>query len=561
MKRKYVILLFIIAAVTAGIFIYLQTRKLKDFEPQIIAKLQSLVRVGSDSLYRLSIEGIEVDVVKSRIGLVNASLQVDSSVLIKMDSAKVAPDDIFRISLDSLYIDGLSPADLLDTRSIHLDVLNVENPDIEVFHKKRRYNSVKRKDTSSLYQKLAGQIGSFSVDTLFIKDAGFIHHNLAMTSKRSELKDVSVSFNKIQIDSTTEYDTTRFLFAKEALISLKDYSFRTSDGSYFLKADAVSISAPENMMQISGFSLKPAMSRAAFDKASGFRKEQYDITVKNISMNRINWWDLLNEEGLTADTMKISDSRVKVYLNRSLPAPPKSKVGSYPHQLLMKLKLPVKIDEIKVAGLDLSYEEYNPKSEKTAAIYFDNTSGTISNITNQAGAIRKNQYMRVSAHTSFMHDAPLQSDFAFDLTHYKEGKFHVDMQMTEIDKDQLEKMANRLGLFSIKSINIKRLQAHVDGTDMVGKGTVLLLYNDLKIMPLKKDGNSKSGMKQRNLQGFIINSFVLKDKNPFGNEKPRNPTAQFARETDKSFFNLIWKTILVGILKTVGANPALAKSK
>ncbi|HMF73535.1 MAG TPA: hypothetical protein VK616_18775, partial [Flavitalea sp.] len=196
MKRKYVILLFIIAAVTAGIFIYLQTRKLKDFEPQIIAKLQSLVRVGSDSLYRLSIEGIEVDVVKSRIGLVNASLQVDSSVLIKMDSAKVAPDDIFRISLDSLYIDGLSPADLLDTRSIHLDVLNVENPDIEVFHKKRRYNSVKRKDTSSLYQKLAGQIGSFSVDTLFIKDAGFIHHNLAMTSKRSELKDVSVSFNK-----------------------------------------------------------------------------------------------------------------------------------------------------------------------------------------------------------------------------------------------------------------------------------------------------------------------------------------------------------------------------
>jgi hypothetical protein len=499
--------------------------------------------------------------VKARIGLVNASLEADSTVLIKMDSAKAVPDDIFRISLHSLYIDGLTPADLLDTKSIHLDVLNIESPTIEVFHKKRKYNSAATKDTSSLYQKLAGQISTFSLDTLIIKDAGFIHHNLSMKNKKSELKDVSIYFKKILIDSTTEYDTTRFLFAKEALISLKDYSFRTSDGFYFLKADTVSISAPGNMMQMSGFSLKPVMSKAAFDKASGFRKEQYDISVRNISINRINWWDLLNEEGLTAGTVKISDSRIKVYLNRSLPAPPKSKVGSYPHQLLMKLKLPVKIDKIEVTGLDLSYEEYNPKSEKSAEIYFDNTSGTVSNITNQAGEIRKGQYMRVSARTSFMHDVPLQSDFAFDLAHHKEGKFHVDMQMTKIDKEQIEKMANRLGLFSIKSVNIKRLQAHVDGTNMLGSGIVLLLYDDLKIIPLKKDNSRESGMKQRNFLGFIINSFVLKDKNPSGNEKQRNPTGQFDRETDKSFFNLVWKTILVGILKTVGADPKLAKSK
>ena len=561
MKRKYLISLLVIAVLAAGILIYLRTGKLKDFEPQIIAKLQSLVRKGSDSLYRLNIEGIEVDVVKARIGLVNASLEVDSSVLIKMDAAEGAPDDIFRITLHSLYIDGLDPADLLDTKSIHLNQLNIDNPTIEVFHKKRKYNSEKRKDTTSLHKKLADQISSFSLDTLLIKDADLIHHNLAATNKKSEVKDVSIHFNKILIDATTEYDTTRFLFAKEALISLKDYSYRTSDGSYFLKADAVSISAPKNMMEIRGFSLKPAMSRTAFDKATGFRKEQYDITVKSIGINQINWWDLLNEDGLTADTMKISDSRVKVFLNRALPAPPKTKVGNYPHQLLMKLKLPVQIDKIKVAHLDLQYEEYNPKSGKSAEIYFDNTSGTISNITNQAGEIRKDQFMRVSAQTFFMHDAPLQSEFSFDLAHYKEGNFQVDMKLTGIDKEQLEKVANGLGLFSIQSLNIKRLEAHVDGNDKLGKGNVLLLYDDLKITPLKKDSDSKGGLKQRNLLGFVINSFVLKDNNPSGNEKPRNPNGQFVRETDKSFFNLVWKTILVGILETVGANPKLAKSK
>lgn len=270
MKEKYRIIPFIIVAVALGIFVYLKTRKLKDFEPQIIAKLQSLVREGSDSLYRLSISGIEVDVVNGRIALVGASLEFDSAVLIKMDSAKAAPNDIFRISLDTLHVDGLSPADLLNTRSINLNVLNINNPTIEVFHEKRKYNSSIKKNTTSLYQKIATQIGTVSVDSLSIKRANFIHHNLSKGNKKSALKDVSLTFNNILIDSTTEYDTTRFLFAKKALISMKDYSFRTSDGLYLLKADNLSVSAPEDVMRISGFSVKPTSGREALDKISPF---------------------------------------------------------------------------------------------------------------------------------------------------------------------------------------------------------------------------------------------------------------------------------------------------
>ncbi len=561
MKEKYRIIPFIIVAVALGIFVYLKTRKLKDFEPQIIAKLQSLVREGSDSLYRLSISGIEVDVVNGRIALVGASLEFDSAVLIKMDSAKAAPNDIFRISLDTLHVDGLSPADLLNTRSINLNVLNINNPTIEVFHEKRKYNSSIKKNTTSLYQKIATQIGTVSVDSLSIKRANFIHHNLSKGNKKSALKDVSLTFNNILIDSTTEYDTTRFLFAKKALISMKDYSFRTSDGLYLLKADNLSVSAPEDVMRISGFSVKPTSGREALDKISPFRKEQYDINITKININGINWWDVLNNEALKVGKMTISDSRIKVYLNRALPPSTKSKVGKYPHQLLMNAKFPVKVDEINISGLDLSYEEYNPKSGKSAVIYFDNTSGTISNITNSARDIAHNPHMKVRARTSFMHDALLQTDFIFDLANYKKGKFSVDIQLTKINKEHLEKIANPLGLVSIKSLNVKKLEAHVDGNDVLGKGNVLLLYDDLKVIPLKRDDDEKNGMKQKWFQAFVINSFILKDKNPSGNDKPRNPTAEFVRESDKSFFNLVWKTILVGILKTVGAKPELAKSK
>jgi hypothetical protein len=561
MKRKYVIPILIIAAVTAGIVIYLSTRKLKDVEHQLIAKLQEWIRQGTDSLYQLNIERLEVDLTHARIGLVNASLKVDSSILLKLDSVKAAPNDIFAISVHSLSIDGLDPADVLRKKSIHLDVLTIEEPTIEVFHKKRKYNTDATKDSSSLYEKLTGQLNTIAVDAIRIKHAGFTHHNLSKKNKKLGLKDVSLEFKKILIDSTTEYDTTRFLFAEQALISLKDYSFRTTDGLYLLKADSVSIAAPANVMQVGGFSLQPALSKADFNKATQFRKEQYDVTVKHIQMNRINWWDLINQEGLRAGTVNMSDSKIKVFLDRSLPADPTSKVGNYPHQLLMKLQLPVMIDTISVTRMDVSYEEFNPRSAQSGTLYFDNTTATIANITNQQGKIDRERYLKASVHTSFMHDAPLQADFSFDLTRYKEGKFHVGMQMTKVNRTQVEKIARPLALMAIPSVHIKKLQAEVDGTNTLGKGSVLLLYDDLKIVPLKKDSDEKNGMKQKKLSGFIFNTFVLKNSNPSGNEKPRKPTGDFVREPDKSFFNLVWKTILVGILKTVGAPPSMAKSK
>jgi hypothetical protein len=236
-------------------------------------------------------------------------------------------------------------------------------------------------------------------------------------------------------------------------------------------------------------------------------------------------------------------------------------VGNYPHQLLMKLRFPVMIDTINVNALNVSYEEFNPNSGQLGKLYFDNTSGTIANVTNLKGKIDRSPYLKASVRSFFMHDSPLQADFSFDLAHYEEGRFHVDMKMTKINSDHVEEIARPLALFAIKSAHIKSLQAHLNGTNTLGKGRVLLLYDDLKIVPLKKDSGTKSGMKPKKIQGFIFNTLVLKDSNPTGDEKPRNPTAQFVRQPDKSFFNVVWKTILVGILKTVGAPPSMAKSK
>src|ERR1700733_9331728 len=116
-KRKG-LLLVIILAIAAFAIIYFVSHSTKnssnknkqtatspiDLRPAIIAKLQSLIKSGSDSLYDLSIEKIQPDVLSSTLDIVGAKLTPNKQALQHLDGLQKAPDDVFTVSLDSLHI-------------------------------------------------------------------------------------------------------------------------------------------------------------------------------------------------------------------------------------------------------------------------------------------------------------------------------------------------------------------------------------------------------------------------------------------------------------------------
>ena len=113
-------------------------------------------------------------------------------------------------------------------------------------------------------------------------------------------------------------------------------------------------------------------------------------------------------------------------------------------------------------------------------------------------------------------------------------------------------------MFHIKRGRGKELTATISGNNAGASGKILLLYNDLHIIPLEKSSKTKNGLGKKNLTSFIANSFFIKNDNPSGNKAPRNPDCNFTRNVHSSFFNLLWKTTFVGILKTIGAPEKIA---
>ena len=526
----------------------------------MIAKLQQLTKDGSDGLYHLSIGRIEPHVLQSTLDMVDVALTPDAAAIKSLDSSKKLQDDVFKISFSALHITGINLRDLLSKDHLSLKDISITDPIIEVYHKKRWYNKEARikSDSSSLYQKIMKTMKSISINNIGIAHGTFITHNLSKKNQVNRFNNVSISMNDMLIDSSTRFDKNRFLFAKRAQLSVKKFSARTPDSLYFLNCGSINISTSENNLTALKVELHPRGSKQQFESRLSERKEMYTLTIPKITLSNINWWDLANGEKLLAKKAVIAGFRCSIFLDRSLPFR-KVKLNNFPHQILMRFPIPVSISKMYLHHSNLSYSEYNPGMDKTGIIYIDDINGEVTNITNIHGQIKRSKWLTIRSTGLFMHKIPVTTGFQFDLSKYKTGDFKMELHIGEMDTSILNIIAAPLGEFMLQKGTIQKGIAHIKGDNFKATGEGELLYKDLYLVGLKKDKNRPSKVKKKGFISFLGNVFLIKNENPSKGETPRLVNFAFQREAKTTFFSLIWKTIFLGVLKTIGLPASFAE--
>lgn len=573
MKKKYVIFIAIIIVVS-GAYFYIRfgLLKAKDFKPDnsksksildmrpaIIAKLQQLVKDGSDGLYYLSIGKIDPHVLASSIDITDAVLIPDSAIIKELDKVHALPDDIFKISFSLLHLDGVGLNDVLSKDHLSLKSILVKKPFIEVYHKERWYNKELRKKTDSLtlYKKIMKKIKSISVDSIEMSDCTFISHLFSKKYQTNKLNDVSINMKDVLIDSSTQYDTKLFMFAKKADLSAKNLYGRTPDSLYYFKCRSIDISTAENNLTILNIELHPRGSRQQFESHLKQRKEIYNLSIPKITVSGINWWDLANQKDIIAKEATIHNGSCDIFLDRSLPFR-KVKINNFPHQILMRLPIHMSITKMHIRNCNLAYSEHNPGMDKTGTIYIDDMNGEVTNITNMREQIKKHKLLVIKSSGLFMHTIPMTNSFTFNLSKYRTGDFTMDLNVGAMDTSILNPITEPMGEFMIKKGSIQKGIAHVIGNNFKGGGKGELLYKDLYLVGLKKDKNKPGGIKKKSIVSFFGNVFLIKNNNPKKDNPPRVVNFNFKRESKTTFFSLVWGTIFLGILKTIGLPASFA---
>jgi hypothetical protein len=502
---------------------------------------------------------IHPDSISSRLDLVNVRIRPDTMVLKKSARGHMLPDDLFKISLPSLHLDGTGIDHFFRMGRFSLKNISIIDPVIERYHQKRWYNKEKRakNNFATLYQKLTQKVKSISIDKIRVTGGTFINHDFDNTNNTSRFNDVSVQLQNILVDSSTQFDKSRFLFAKQATLSTKNFSGETPDRLYLFRCRAIRISTAENSLIISGFELHPIGGKQQFESKLSVRKEMYDIDIPKITLSNVNWPNVVNGNAMVAKQAVVNNGTCKVFLDRSKPFR-NVKQNNFPHQMLMRIPVRLSIAKLKLVNSNLSYSEYNPGMAKTGIIYINDINGSVTNLTNMAAVIKRNRMLTITSSAIFMHKVPLTNRFQFDLSKYKTGDFAMDLDIGAMDSSILNPISAPMGEFMIKKGTIQRGIAHVKGDNYKAEGDGILLYKDLYLVALKKDKDRPGGIKKKTMLSFLGNLLLIKNANPSKGEAPRYKYFESKREPHTTFMSLVWKTIYIGILKTIGLPASFA---
>lgn len=361
------------------------------------------------------------------------------------------------------------------------------------------------------------------------------------------LGNISLKVNGVNAAQFINLELHPMDYIKEAEINVSTFSIRSKDEAYNYEFKNILINSLQKELKVNSFNIIPFAPEKQFANKYHFQKDWYDINFSGISLSGIDMNSLLDKR-LLASALNIDKIDAKIYRDLHKPLEKKSKVGKYISQLLEKLNQPIGISNATINNASIEYCEYEKVSDSIGVVDFLNSHFDITNITNIPALIQKNNELNISFDTKVLGKIPLTGNFKFILGN-DNGNFIVNGHATGFDASTLSKVSIPMGLIKVNDGTINSLDFHFTGNNTSAKGDMVMKYQGLKVDVLKRDKDTKE-IKKRGLATLAANLIVI-NNNP-GNGGLRKVTPHFDRDINKSFFNLVWKTLFTGMKETVG---------
>ncbi|MFD2285192.1 hypothetical protein GJU39_15090 [Pedobacter petrophilus] len=522
------------------------------WKPILTEKIKQSVYNGSNHLYTIDFKSINLNVVTGSLALREVTLIPNQSVYDSLKKQRLAPTHVFEIKLKKLQITRASILTAYFKKRLDINAIILDRPSINV-----TFNRVpKQIDTNKVEKSLYGQISntfkSARVHAIKVIDADFSYINSGAPKKtRNVIKHLDITVKDFLLDSLSGKDTSRFYYTKDISFEIAGYKSVTKDKMYNMKVDTIRGSTSSEKISIKGLKLTPRYPELEFTRKYSIQKDRYDLTFNDIEFNGMDFTSLNTDEKIYSRSVTIGPAKVAVFMSRESPPSTKLDKGeNYPHMVLKRLNIPIAIDTVRLKNVDVKYSEYSPASKKTGTVLFSSLNGTILNVTNDSLKLIKNNHAKANLNTLLMGAGKMNIKIDFNLTDAN-GAFGYSGTLGAFNFKRLNSLATALGLVKIESGNIQHLDFKANGNKTSAWGSINMLYTNLKVK-LLSDNIDGEGTKEKGLLSFLANSILIKDANPIKGDVPRTATMTNTRLKSASFFNLMWKTVFVGIKDIVG---------
>jgi hypothetical protein len=551
--KKRLFFLICILLVVAGYVLY------KDWRHDLLRKkIPNLVFLKSDSLYRITYGDLYVDEIEGEIIIKNLQLSPDTTYKKATDST--LPRNLLRVTVPELHVSGVKTDAALLTREVNARKITLSQPVVTMYTNKGA-PKIQKKDSSStvheIYKVLLRGLQKINVDTIKITGADYHICKWPAGDTFFSSKTIDAQLYHLNISDSTSQDSSRVLFAKHTDLLVSKIRISDKKGLYNYVLNEVQMHSTEKVFSVKTVFIAPLLNEAAFMRAAKWQTDRLNFDFTGIRFTGTNIQALL-DGNLEADQLVIKEALFKIFRDKSYPSKRggPNKAPNYPHQQFAGIPVVVDLRKVVIQHGYIEYKEKNPQTASSGKLHFNNVKATLMNVTNREAELRKNSVSTVHFNGRFLNKIPLSATLQL-YTGNSRGKFTIRGNMDGIDAPFFNNLTKPLALMMIDKGRINRLEFNLSCNNYSGNGTVLLLYEDLKIKLLKPDDDQKNDLEVKGLASFLAN-VSIKNNNPGKNKSPRVASVAHSRIDSKGMFNLIWKTIFSGVIKTVGIEGKMA---
>lgn len=276
-------------------------------ESYLKKQLPQWVSQGSDQLYRLSIDAVEIKFVPLSIYFSGVTLATDEEIAKKTEQD--SPDKIlYDFRSPKIQVNSIQLLSLLNKQVFHCKSLDVYQPELKLSGAEIFEN-----DTTETYEKILvemqplfkNRIRKVAIDEINFVDANYQIYSPATAAPVSNANKVTVTIKKFETDSLLIFNPSRFFDSEDILMKLKGSRTNMADSLHVLTIDTLEYSLKTSDIFARGFHLFPIVENT--------KKNRYDVTVPRLHLKSKSLARFSVEGSMDVQLLIFENPQIKFY--------------------------------------------------------------------------------------------------------------------------------------------------------------------------------------------------------------------------------------------------------
>jgi len=514
-------------------------------EPVLRKRLHTLIVEGSDSLYTYKLGGLHVDFFGGNVGVHDMQISVDSNRFYRLKQSGDLPSLIMQLNVNSAHIKGIGIFALLFNKKIVIDEILSTDADIRLSRYPKEIDTTAVvKEKLPLWKAIRPQIKDVLVKKIKLDGIKLLYKNSEGREGKLQFDRCDALFEDIRIDSASTRDVERIEYVRNFSFRLNDLKFRTSDSAYKLKAEWITYNSAKHLLEIDSFKLQPTLKND--ERQDSMRKSWYTVTFDKVSFSGLRLDRYLRFNHAEADSVLFQNPSLSVYQDKLGQKSYESKIGKYPHQLLMKASTVIDIRKFVARNMQIAVTEKDETTREEGTINLNDINLTVSNVVNDPVLVQRNPVSTAEAEGKII-GSPIKAFFRFYLDS-ADGRFDVKGRIGPVAAAQINPISTRLANIEVPSVQIASLNFFVRGEDFGATSDVQMQYNGLSLIFRKRDELTGAN-KTRKFLTKLLNRYAINPSSPPAGATVSN--VKVARLTTQTFFGVIWKAVFEGMQRVM----------